>query len=73
MLLEISKWLFAWYVRAARDYAVFYGALGGLVFFVLWIYYASMTLVLAATLGAVLEGRSQSASERPSPAALPRS
>jgi uncharacterized BrkB/YihY/UPF0761 family membrane protein len=55
------------------NYAVFYGALGGVVFFVLWIYYASMTLVLAATLGAVLERGVQSASERPSPEARPRS
>ena len=55
MLLEISKWLFLWFVREAGTYAVLYGALGGLVFFVLWIYYASAVFVLAATFGRVLE------------------
>lgn len=55
VLLEISKWLFLWFVREAGDYAVLYGALGGLVFFVLWIYYASVVFVLAATFGRALE------------------
>jgi membrane protein len=72
VLLEISKWLFAWYVREARDYAVFYGALGGLVFFVLWIYYASMAFVVAATLGRVVD-RAQSSTDRPSPSSRPLS
>jgi membrane protein len=72
ILLELSKWLFAWYVREARDYAVFYGALGGLVFFVLWIYYASMTFVLAATLGRVAD-RTHSSIERAEPSSRPLS
>lgn len=55
VLFEISKWLFAGYVGHARGFAVFYGALGGLVFFVVWIYYASVVFVLAATLGRVTE------------------
>jgi membrane protein len=54
-LFELSKWLFGWYVRRAPDFALFYGALGGLVFFVFWIYYAATVFVLAATLGRVLE------------------
>lgn len=55
VLFEISKWLFAWYVSHARGFAAFYGALGGIVFFVLWIYYAAVVFVLAATLGRVTE------------------
>jgi membrane protein len=55
VLFEISKWLFAWYVSRAHGFAAFYGALGGLVFFVIWIYYASVVFVLAATLGRVAE------------------
>jgi membrane protein len=55
VLFEISKWLFAWYVSHAQGFAAFYGALGGLVFFVVWIYYASGMFVLAATLGRVVE------------------
>ncbi|HXV63233.1 MAG TPA: YihY/virulence factor BrkB family protein [Vicinamibacteria bacterium] len=55
ILFEMSKWVFAWYVTEARDYARFYGALGGLVFFVIWIYYGSVVFVLAATFGSVLD------------------
>jgi membrane protein len=55
VLLELSKALFQWYAEAATDYAVFYGALGGIVFFVLWLYYASTVFVLAATLGRVTD------------------
>jgi YihY family inner membrane protein len=54
-LLESSKWIFIWYVQGAGDYAVLYGALSGLVFFILWIYYACMIFVLAAAFGRVLE------------------
>jgi membrane protein len=57
ILFEISKWLFAWYVSEARDFARFYGALGGLVFFFVWIYYSSLVFVVAASLGSVLEDR----------------
>lgn len=49
--LSISRLIFTWYVRAAQGYAVFFGALGGILFFVLWIYYGSMAFVLAAAVG----------------------
>lgn len=54
-LFEISKSVFAFYVASARGYTVVYGALGGLVFFILWIYYASSVFVLAATFARVME------------------
>lgn len=57
ILFEISKWLFAWYVSEARDFARFYGALGGIVFFVVWIYYSSLVFVFSASLGTVLDSR----------------
>jgi membrane protein len=54
-LFEISKWAFAWYVSFAKTYTALYGTLGGLIFFFLWLYYASIVFVLAATLGWVFE------------------
>ncbi len=54
-LLEISKWLFGLYMDQAKDFTVFYGALSGLIFFVLWIYYASTMFTLAASLGHAYE------------------
>jgi membrane protein len=50
-LFEISKSLFGLYMDQARDFTVFYGALSGVIFFVLWIYYASAVFTLAAALG----------------------
>ena len=54
-LFELSKWAFGFYIETARDYTFFYGALGGLVFFVLWIYYASSVFIFSAFLGRSLE------------------
>lgn len=54
-LFEVSKILFAWYVSVVGDTAVFYGALSGLIFLVLWIYYASAVFTLAASLGRAYE------------------
>lgn len=50
-LFEFSKWLFAWYVSVAETYTFIYGALSGMIFFVLWLYYASLVFILSATLG----------------------
>jgi len=57
-LFEISKTLFAFYVASARQYTVVYGALGGIVFFIIWIYYASSVFVFAATFARVMEEQS---------------
>jgi membrane protein len=54
---ELSKWAFAWYVALARITALVYGTLAGLLFFLLWIYYASFVFILAAAFGWTLERR----------------
>lgn len=54
-LFELSKWLFDFYVDYAREFTVFYGALSGLIFFILWIYYAAAVFTLAAALGNAYE------------------
>jgi YihY family inner membrane protein len=53
VLLEISKWFFAWYVARVKLYAILSGALGGMFFFLLWAYYASMVFIISATIAAV--------------------
>jgi len=55
VLLEISKGLFAWYVDVAHEVAAFYGALGGLLFLVLWLYYASIVFIVGAMVGWLYE------------------
>ena len=50
-LFELSKWVFAWYVDMAGSMAAWYGAVGGLFFFLLWVYYACAVLIVGAEAG----------------------
>ncbi|HET6466628.1 MAG TPA: YihY/virulence factor BrkB family protein [Nitrospiria bacterium] len=50
-LFEISKWVFAWYVSKAQDFALVRGTLSGLLFFLLWVYYACVVFLFAGALG----------------------
>jgi membrane protein len=54
-LFELSKWMFAWYVTLAQFSAALYGAVGGLFFFLVWIYYGSAVLIVGAEVGWVLQ------------------
>jgi membrane protein len=55
VLLEISKWAFAWYVSKAPTLALLYGTLSGLLFLFLWVYYACAVFLFAAAVGWALE------------------
>ena len=56
-LFEISKVAFAAYMRSAQGTTALYGALSGLVFFFLWIYYACTVFVLGAEVSWAFEHR----------------
>ena len=56
-LFEISKWAFGLYLRYAQGAKALYGALGTLVFFLLWLYYVSVIFIFAAEIGCVLDQR----------------
>ena len=58
VLFELSKWVFTGYVSSAQAYVLLYGTLSGFLFFFLWIYYASVVFIFAATFGWVLQRRS---------------
>ena len=47
-LFALSKLAFAWYVFFAQSITGFYGALGGFLFFFLWLFYSSTVFVLGA-------------------------
>lgn len=51
MLFELAKQAFAWYVAFAETSPGLYGVLGGLLFFLVWLYYASVVFVLGAEVG----------------------
>jgi membrane protein len=48
LLFQLARWGFAWYVSIAQGTLVLYGTLGGLMFFFLWLYYASLVFILGA-------------------------
>ncbi len=48
LLFQLARWGFAWYVSMAQESLVLYGALGVLMFFFMWLYYASLVFVLGA-------------------------
>ncbi len=54
-LFQLSKGLFVLYFSFAKTNAGLYGALGGLIFFFLWLYYASTVFLLGATVGWIYE------------------
>ena len=54
-LFQISKWAFGVYLRYAQTTTAIYGALSALVFFFLWLYYASAIFVFSAEIGWVFD------------------
>jgi membrane protein len=48
LLFQLARWGFAWYVSMAQASLVLYGTLGGLMFFFMWLYYASLVFILGA-------------------------
>ncbi len=50
-LFQLAKWAFRWYAGLAQDSLVLYGALGGVMFLFVWLYYVSVVFVLGAEVG----------------------
>lgn len=65
-LFHLSKWGFGLYVQFAQSYAPVYGALGGLLFFFLWLYYACTVFILGAEFGWAFD-RAVEATDGPCP------
>ena len=51
VLFQLAKWGFAWYVAVSQENIDLYGALGGLMFLFVWLYYASMVFIIGAEVG----------------------
>jgi len=50
-LFQLARWGFALYVGLAQESLGLYGALGGLMFLFIWLYYASLVLIIGAEVG----------------------
>jgi membrane protein len=51
----LASWGFAQYVRHSRSYAVTYGALGGVIILLIWMWISSMALLLGAEINKILD------------------
>lgn len=58
ILFELSKWGFTIYVSFAEQLPVFYGTVGSLLFFFLWLYYSCAVFILGAEIAWVHDSRS---------------
>ncbi len=50
-MIEISRYVFAWYISSVTDYGKFYGAYAVIVSIAVWVYYSSLIILLSAELG----------------------
>lgn len=62
-IIGVIIWLlaslaFSWYVRTIADYEASYGALGGVIVMLLWMWISSQVVLLGALVNAVLEHKS---------------
>lgn len=51
LLFQLAKWGFRWYAEIAQRNIELYGALAGLIFLVMWLYYASVVFIIGAEIG----------------------
>lgn len=50
-MIEISRYIFAWYISSVSDYGKFYGTYAVVVSIAIWVYYSSLIILLSAELG----------------------
>lgn len=50
IFIEVSRYVFAWYIGSISSYGRFYGTYAAIVFVALWIYYSSLIILLSAEL-----------------------
>ncbi|MFZ5468702.1 MAG: YihY/virulence factor BrkB family protein [Myxococcota bacterium] len=58
LLWVLASWVFSFYVARFGRYDVVYGALGGVIVFLLWLWISVQALLIGAELNAILEQRS---------------
>jgi membrane protein len=54
----LASWAFSWYVRSFGNYEATYGALGGVIVLLLWMWISSQVVLLGAEINVLLEQRS---------------
>ena len=57
LLWEVAKHIFGWYVVHSTSFSMFYGPLGAIAIFFLWIYYSAAILLLGGEIAFQLEKR----------------
>lgn len=62
LLFQVAMYAFRWYATAGADFGRTYGSIAGVVVLALWIFYASLILVIGAELTSVYARRGSEAS-----------
>lgn len=62
----LLQWLFQLYVRFSST-SELYGAIGGVILLVVWLYFGAQILLIGAAVNVVLSGRSEAAQPPPNP------
>ena len=58
-MFSLSKWAFSWYVVLAKANTLIYGALAAIIFYNLWLFYASIVFIIGAEVGWVFDRESR--------------
>jgi membrane protein len=58
-MFSLSKWAFSWYVALAKANTLIYGALAGIVFYNVWLYYTSIVFIIGAEVGWIFDRESR--------------
>lgn len=61
VLFVVATYIFRWYAINIADYTEVYGTLAGVVILLLWIYYASLVIIIGAELASVYAQREDTA------------
>jgi len=51
IMIELARYVFAWYITALADYGRFYGTYGVIISVGLWVYYSAIIILMSAELG----------------------
>ena len=60
IVIELTRYLFAWYLTGLSNYGRFYGTYAVIVSMAVWIYYSSLLLLLSAEIAVFIKRRKES-------------
>jgi uncharacterized BrkB/YihY/UPF0761 family membrane protein len=56
--IELSRYIFAWYISSISNYGKFYGTYAVIISMAVWIYYSAVIILLAAEISKYINDKS---------------